>query len=76
MNLGLVLALSCLATALSLCGYALTPWWGGMVALAVVAGLGRAAIDAGINTYAATHWSARMVNWSHACYGIGATTGP
>ena len=33
-------------------------------------------IDAGLNTYAATHFSARSVNWLHACYGIGATLGP
>lgn len=76
LQLGRLLALSCLATASSLLGYALTPWWEGMVLLAVVAGLGAGAIDAGINTYAATHWSARMVNWSHACYGLGAMAGP
>ena len=76
LNIGLLLGLSCLATAVSLWGYALTPWWSGMVALAALAGLGAGGIDAGINTYAATHWSARMVNWSHACYGLGTTTGP
>jgi len=75
-TVGSLLALSCLATATSLLGYALTPWWGTMVALGVLSGLGAGAIDAGVNTYVATRYSTRMVNWLHACYGIGATSGP
>src|SRR5262245_52266707 len=75
-NVGALLALSCLATAVSLLGYALTPWWGLMVALGVLSGLGAGAIDTGVNTYVATRYSPRMVNWLHACYGIGATSGP
>jgi fucose permease len=76
MSLGTLLALSCLATALSLIGYALAPAWWVMVALGSVAGLGAGAIDAGLNTFAATQFSARMVSWLHACYGIGAASGP
>jgi fucose permease len=76
MNVGKLLALSCLATAASLLGYALTTNWWIMVAFGLLAGLGAGAIDAGINTFAATHFSARSVNWLHAFYGIGATTGP
>jgi fucose permease len=76
LHIGTLLSLSCLATALSLLGYALTPQWGIMVGLGLLSGLGAGAIDAAINTYAATHYSARTVNWLHACYGIGATGGP
>ncbi|MCI0691338.1 MFS transporter [candidate division KSB1 bacterium] len=76
LNVGSLLALSCMATAVSLLGYALTPSWWIMVALGLLSGLGAGAIDAGLNTYAATHFSARAVNWLHACYGIGATIGP
>ncbi len=76
LNVGALLSLSCLATAISLLGYALTPQWWIMVVLGFLSGLGAGAIDAGINTYAATHYSARTVNWLHACYGIGATGGP
>ena len=75
-NVGSLLTLSCLATAASLLGYALTPWWGIVVALGVLSGLGAGAIDAGVNTYVATRYSTRMVNWLHACYGIGAASGP
>ena len=75
-SLGTLLALSCLATAMSLIGYALAPVWWVMVALGSVAGLGAGAIDAGLNTFAATQFSARMVSWLHACYGSGAASGP
>jgi fucose permease len=76
LNVGVLLALSCLATALSLLGYALAPWWWCMVALGALSGLGAGAIDAGLNTFAAIHFSPRLVNWLHACYGIGASSGP
>ena len=76
LNVGVLLALSCLATAISLLGYALASRWGIMVAFAWLSGLGAGAIDAGLNTYAATHFSPRVVSWLHACYGIGATSGP
>jgi fucose permease len=76
MSVGALLALSCLATATSLLGYALTPQWWIMVVLGALCGLGAGAIDAGVNTYVATQYSARMINWLHACYGIGTTSGP
>lgn len=76
MNVGTLLALSCMATAISLIGYTLVPAWWMIVMLGAIAGLGAGAIDAGLNTFAATEFSARMVNWLHACYGMGAATGP
>lgn len=75
-GVGALLSLSCLATAASLLGYALVPAWALLVALGCVAGLGAGAIDAGINTYAATHHSARTLGLLHACYGLGTATGP
>ena len=76
MSLGSLLALSCVATAGSLIGYALSPVWWAMVALGGIAGLGAGAIDAGLNTFAAAQFNTRMVNWLHACYGVGAASGP
>jgi fucose permease len=76
LGVGALLALSCLATAASLIGYAVAPAWWVMAALGVALGLGAGAIDAGLNTFAAVAFSARMVNWLHACYGVGAATGP
>ena len=75
-GVGWLLIVSCLAPALSLLGYGLTPLWALMVALGVIAGLGAGAIDAGLNTYAAENFNPRTVNWLHAAFGLGAATGP
>jgi fucose permease len=75
-GLGGLLALSCGATGLSLLGYAATTSWWTVVGLALVAGLGAGGIDAGINTYAATRHGPRLLNVLHACWGVGAATGP
>ncbi len=56
--------------------YALAPTWDVMVAAGLLAGLGAGAIDAGINTFAAVHFSPRLVSWLHAAYGVGAALGP
>lgn len=76
MGLGTLLALSCLLTSVSLMGYAATPFWWPMVGLAAVAGVGAGAIDAGINAYASLHLGPRLMSWLHACWGVGAATGP
>jgi fucose permease len=76
MRLGGLLALSCFATAASLLGYASAPTWAVVVAFGSLAGLGAGAIDAGINAYVASQYGPRTVNWLHACYGIGAASGP
>ena len=75
-GLGGLLALSCFGTSIGLLGYAWAPAWWVMVVLGALSGLGAGAIDAGLNTFAASNFSARMVNWLHACYGVGAATGP
>lgn len=75
-SLGALLSLSCLATAASLLGYALAPSWLVMVSFGALSGLGAGAIDAGLNTFAATRFSARTINWLHASYGVGTTSGP
>src|SRR5258708_4045850 len=76
MGLGTLLALSCLLTSVSLMGYAATPFWWPMVGLAALGGLGAGAIDAGINAYASLHLGPRLMSWVHACWGVGAATGP
>ncbi len=74
--IGSVLALSTAAAATALLGYALTPFWPLMVMLGFLAGLGGGAVDAGLNAYGATHFSARVLNWLHAFFGLGTTLGP
>ncbi len=75
-GVGNVLVISCVLTGAALIGYTLVPQWWMMVALGVLAGLGAGAIDAGLNTYVAAHFSAGMMQWLHASYGIGVTLGP
>jgi fucose permease len=62
--------------AVAMFGSALAPGWLLFVPWAVVWGLGSGGIDAGLNAYASRHFSARHVNWLHACYSVGATLGP
>jgi fucose permease len=76
MNLGAVLAASCALTGAGLFGYANAASWSMMLSLGIVLGLGAGAIDAALNTYAAIHLGPRALNWLHACYGVGAATGP
>lgn len=75
-GVGKVLAASCALTGLGLIGYTLVPAWWMMVLLGVFAGLGAGAIDAGLNTYVASHFGEGLMQWLHASYGIGVTLGP
>jgi len=74
--IGGVLALSTLAAALALLGFALATHWPLLLACGFVAGLAGGAIDAGLNAYGARHFSARVLNWLHAFFGVGTTLGP
>jgi fucose permease len=76
LGVGRVLAASCLLTGLALIGYTLVPQWWMMVGLGVFSGLGAGAIDAGLNTYVATHFGEGLMQWLHACWGVGITLGP
>jgi fucose permease len=75
-GVGKVLAASCALTGTILIAYTLVPSWWLMVALAVGAGLGAGAIDAGLNTYVASHFGEGLMQWLHASYGVGVTLGP
>jgi fucose permease len=76
LGVGLLLALSAFATAMSLLTFALAPAWAFMIVVGVLAGLGGGAIDAGLNSYVALLHSPRLLSWLHACFGVGAATGP
>jgi len=75
-GVGSVLAGSCLLTGATLIGYTIVPQWWMMVLLGVFAGFGAGAIDAGLNTYVAAHFGEGVMQWLHACWGIGITMGP
>lgn len=76
LGLGNLLWISSGLVAVAMFGSGLAPAWPLFVACAVVWGLGSGGIDAGLNAYASRHFTARHVNWLHACYSLGATAGP
>ena len=75
-GVGLMLSTSCFLTGLALIGYTLVPQYWMMVSLGVIAGVGAGAIDAGLNTYVAAHFSEGLMQWLHASWGVGITLGP
>lgn len=75
-GVGGMLAVSTVAAATALLGFAVTPYWPMLLACGVLAGLAGGAIDAGLNAYGAAHFSARTLNWLHAFFGVGTTVGP
>ncbi|MBS0207022.1 MAG: MFS transporter [Planctomycetes bacterium] len=76
LGLGNLLWISSGLVAVAMYGSGLAPVWPVFVACAVIWGLGSGGIDAGLNSYASNHFSARHMNWLHACYSVGATVGP
>jgi len=76
LGVGALLAWSSVLMVVNSWGYALASTWPVMVGCAILAGLGAGAIDAGINAFAAARFSAGVVTWLHASYGVGATLGP
>jgi fucose permease len=76
LGLGNLLWVSSGLVAIAMFGFGLAPNWPVFVAFAVTWGLGSGGIDAGLNAYVSNHFSARHVNWLHACYSLGATIGP
>ncbi len=76
LGVGRLLAASCAIVTVSLSIYAFSPFWPALMLAAVLGGLGAGAIDAGVNTFAATAFSSRVLNWMHGCWGIGASCGP
>src|SRR5690554_2982228 len=76
MGVARLLSASCCATGLALLGYTLVPVWWLLPPLAVVAGLGAGAIDAGLNTYVDKNFNEDLMQWLHASFGVGITIGP
>jgi fucose permease len=75
-GVGRLLIVSCTLTAIGLIGYTFVPQWWMMVALGLAAGMGAGGIDSSLNAYVARHYSAGLMQWLHASYGVGITAGP
>ncbi|BDX03575.1 MFS transporter [Marinomonas pontica] len=75
-GVGWLLIVSSLLVSIGLFGFYFSPAFLIFMAFSLVIGMGSGAIDAGMNAYAAEHFSTRHMNWLHAAFGVGATTGP
>lgn len=73
---GALLAASGGLVAAAVFGFALSPGWWLFVAGAALHGLGSGAIDTALNHCASRLFTARHMNWLHACYSLGAAAGP
>ena len=62
--------------ALAFAGLALFPSWPMVIAMVFLISLGGGGIDSGLNTFISENGSPRQINWLHASFGIGATSGP
>ncbi len=76
LGLGLYLMFAGLISAIGFAGHVFAPTWWMFVLFGIVAAVGTSALDAGLNTYFALHRSARVMNWMHACFGLGGTLSP
>ncbi len=65
-----------LLSATALFGYSISPTWWLIVACGTLLGLGSGVLDSGMNIYFAAIYNARLMNWLHACFGIGTVIGP
>lgn len=76
LGIGRLLSLSCLLTGSALFGYTLAPSLLWVAVASAVIGLAAGATDATINGYIAKNFSAGLMQWLHASFGIGITLGP
>jgi fucose permease len=75
-GLGSLLMISCVAGGLGFLGRAWAPAWWVMVLFGITSAIGTTIVNTGLNTYLATNVSAGLMNWLHACFGLGATVSP
>ena len=73
---GPVVLVSCTLTGSALLLISQAQNLGWLLLAAAPLGFGAGAVDTGLNSYVARHYSGRHMNWLHACWGIGATCGP
>lgn len=76
LGVGRLLAASTAAVSTGLLGYAVSPSFWFLTVVAALIGFGSGAVDAGLNFYAAEHFSVTVMNWLHAFFGLGAMIGP
>ncbi len=73
---GKVVCISSALTGFGMLGFAFSRHFFFLLLLAIPLGVGAGAVDTGLNDYVSRHFSPRHMNWLHACWGLGAFTGP
>ena len=64
------------ATVLGLLLFSVAPGWTALIVIVAFSGLGKGIFGASLNLYFARHFNARLMNWLHAGFALGATLGP
>jgi len=75
-GVGTLVSLGLAVSTAALLGFALAPSWWMIVGFGFCASLGYGLLDTSMNTWFAAHHGARLMNWLHASFGVGATLGP
>lgn len=73
---GVLTAFSVMLTAICLFAFSFSSSFWQLCVVAFPYGLGAGAVDAGLNNYAALHFSSRQTNWLHCFWGFGAVISP
>ena len=73
---GMVTLASVALTAVGLLAFCFSDHFWQLCFWAIPYGLGAGGVDAVLNNYVALHYRSHHLNWLHAMWGIGATTGP
>jgi fucose permease len=76
LGLGWVCLLGSVLSAACALLMALAQQWTLVVFVMFVWGIGRAMLNTSVNTFVASHYSSRQMNWLHAIFGVGSTLGP
>ena len=75
-SIGPVLVGAMVFAGLGMLGYAFAPAWIILLGVAFIASIGKGAMDAGLNNLVSANYGSSVMNWLHACWGIGLTIAP
>jgi fucose permease len=76
LGLGWVCLLGSVLSAACSLSIALAQQWTLVVVVMFFWGIGRAMLNTSVNTFVASHYQSRQMNWLHAIFGVGSTLGP
>lgn len=76
LGLGWVCLLGSVLSAACSLSMALAQQWTLVVVVMFFWGIGRAMLNTSVNTFVASHYQSRQMNWLHAIFGVGSTLGP